>query len=198
MASEAARRQAENRSYYQARQRCKYCGRQDARTLIGKPQCFDCLEKHNAWGRAAYPKYAEKHRAKDKERREQRKAEGICPACGQPAGPSGHVYCAACRAKKRASTYRKNHENGMLSREEKAARGICVNCDKPVMQGLNSALQPIRVCEDCYRKSLRSMAIARSAQHEQGPNSFQEKHRLFVGRWLYERTHKVGACAEIR
>lgn len=198
MASEAAKRQAENKIYYQGRSRCKYCGRQDARTLIGKPQCFDCLEKHNARGRATYPKYAEKHRAKDKERWEQRKAEGICPACGQSSGPSGHVLCAACRAKKRARTYRKNHENGMLSREEKAARGICVNCNKPVMQGLNSALQPIRVCEDCYRKSLRSMAIARSVQHERGPNSFQEKQRLFVGRWMYERAHKVGACAEIR
>lgn len=198
MASEVARRQAENKSYYRSRQRCELCGKQDARTLIGKPQCFDCMEKRRTYARASYPKYAEAHRAKCKERWDRRKAEGLCPVCCSPVGPSKHTLCAACRAKKRASTYRKNHENGMLSREEKAAHGICVNCDKPVMQGLNSALQPIRVCEDCYRKSLRSMAIARSAQHEQGPNSFQEKHLLFVGRWLYERTHKVGACAEIR
>lgn len=74
MASEAARRQAKNRSYYQARQRCKYCGRQDARTLIGKPQCFDCLEKRRTWERVSYPKYAEAHRAKCKERWDRRKA----------------------------------------------------------------------------------------------------------------------------
>lgn len=198
MASEAARRQAKNRSYYQARQRCKYCGRQDARTIIGKPCCFDCLEKRRERSRMAYPKCADAHNAKCKARYEQRKADGICPACGNPVEDTKHVFCALCRAKKRARAYKKNHEGGMLSRAEKAERGICSNCNKPVMQGLNSSLQPIRLCAECYQKSLRSMATARRVQHEQGPNSFQEKQQLFVGRWMYERAHKVGACTEIR
>lgn len=37
--------QKERRQWYKEHHYCTECGKQDARTLIGKRYCFDCLEK---------------------------------------------------------------------------------------------------------------------------------------------------------
>lgn len=36
----------ERRAWLRSHHMCTECGKQDARTLIGKMRCFDCLEKH--------------------------------------------------------------------------------------------------------------------------------------------------------
>lgn len=179
--SETSERLKANRAYYVSVGRCKYCGQQDARTLIGKTQCFDCKEKARVRGLAAYPRYRERHNQKTRDRYEARKAAGLFPTCGNALPKNSRwVTCQTCRKKKAARQLDRWHAAGHLSKEEIMERGGCANCGRPVRQGENSAGMPIKLCPSCYEKSLHSMALARLARKEMGPNTWQEYHKVVM------------------
>jgi hypothetical protein len=48
----------------------------------GRVRCESCLVKRRKWERERYRKYREKKKAYSKERRKQRKKEGLCAQCG--------------------------------------------------------------------------------------------------------------------
>lgn len=87
----------ERRAWFRAHGMCTECGKQDARTMIGKRTCFDCLEKASGHP----PKINIEPRPKRIwKKREIPKSEyyahGLCAICGQhPHLPDKRV-CQSC------------------------------------------------------------------------------------------------------
>lgn len=116
--------------------RCVKCTTQDARTLIGKPTCFDCLEKNRIQTNANADYHANYLKRKAK-----CESEHICVVCSKPLGSDTHKTCSACRAKHREQ-YAKNRTN--IPRSEASTYGICSLCLK------NPRYLHYNTCEDCY------------------------------------------------
>ena len=118
--------------------RCVKCGVQDARTLIGKATCFECLEKNNIQTKANIDYHSAYLKKKEK-----CEAEHLCIVCNKPLGDDYHKTCSVCRAKHREQ-YAKNRTN--IPRSEAKAYGVCSLClKKPRYLGYNT-------CEECYSK----------------------------------------------
>ena len=120
--------------------RCVKCTTQDARTLIGKPTCFDCLEKNRiqTLSKADYRTNYLKRKAKCE-------SDHLCMLCNRPLGSDPHKTCSTCRAKHREQ-YAKNRTN--IPRSEASSYGICSVCLK------NPCYLHYNTCEECYNKVL--------------------------------------------
>ena len=118
--------------------RCVKCTNQDARTLIGKPTCFDCLEKNRiqTLANTNYHDTSLKRKAK-------RTSEYLCSTCYKPLGSDTHKTCSVCRAKKREQYA---NTRTTISRSEASSYGICPVCLKKPL------FSTYKTCEDCYNK----------------------------------------------
>lgn len=135
---------------YQLRKKyhyCVKCGKQDAFTLNGRARCADCQEKANNFWRI-HPEYNEKGKTQHKEKYLERKENGLCVVCGAKA-QKGKVRCAKCLFKDRLA------HRIELNREMANDLGICVTCLK------NPQFENYKLCESCYKKSLKSLEKAR-------------------------------------
>jgi len=167
-------RERENRLYYLSRGRCPVCG--GLRPVVeGSKWCEVCRDKNCA---------------KEKERRDKRRAEGLCVRCGEPLGDDKHVQCEKCRArdrelKRRQSQYYIRKEKGMcVSCGARAARAGKVLCSRCAMRSRNyskardpgwakqramrEARKAAGLCVDCGKPSegLARCSRCREMRHE--------------------------------
>lgn len=156
-----------NRAYLRARGRCIRCAGQDAFTIGGRALCAECCEKERRWYAENYAKLREAHIVAERERREQRRAAGLCTQCGTKKS-AGTLYalCDKCRARGRLKEESKRRGRGIPPHAERFAMGECVNCGAPPAERIGSNGQPVRICESCYQKSLRNLQKAREVQAE--------------------------------
>jgi len=165
-------RNGQYRAYLIENHWCVECQGQDARTLTGKPLCFECLEKKREKSRAISDdaEYIAAMRTRKKELREKRKAQGLCTSCGAELPKRAYPYllCPKCRARGKEKSRKQREARGVMTRAELAEKGICTICGKnPVMVGEGSfSGRPLRVCEGCYRKQVESLTLARAAYLE--------------------------------
>lgn len=130
-----------NKNYYQTLKslhRCVRCRNQDARTLIGKPLCFDCLEKkrEEAKGYDQTESHA-KHKQKCID-------TGMCIYCGKRKTDGRHKTCKFCLEKYKKIQRDKRISQGYVPRAEAAKYGLCSKCQsKPVYANNNT-------CFECY------------------------------------------------
>jgi hypothetical protein len=138
---------------------CVDCKTQDARTLMGRARCYECLEK------------ARIRRSGIKYTRAERKELGLCSICGKKV-KVGFAVCDECykRIKKASVASHVNHtprppidreSNPPLPRSEWVENGFCRTCG-------DKALDGYKVCESC-RQHLIDIRIR---QKELGQDSF--------------------------
>lgn len=120
--------------------RCIQCNNQDARTLIGKPLCFNCLEK-----KSKAMKGIDQSIAQSKIR--QKCADnGICTSCCKRKTDGVHKTCQFCREKYKKQYHNKLSEQGKIRRSEAAEYGLCSKClTKPRYKEYNT-------CYECYNE----------------------------------------------
>lgn len=133
----------QNISYYQTckrLQKCVRCGNQDARTIIGKSLCFDCLEL-----KAEENKLYEQTASQAKNR-QKCMDNNICTLCRKRKTDGIHKTCQFCREKYRKQYYDKLSDRGKIRRSEAAEYGLCSKClTKPRYKDYNT-------CYECYNE----------------------------------------------
>lgn len=128
----------EYRETLKAMHKCTYCRQQDARTLIGKPLCFDCLEKK----RIKAKNYNQS--ASQKKSRTKALQKGLCTQCLKRKPSPGFATCNYCREKFKEYYYSKRLESGKVKRSEAKEYGLCSLClTNPRYKNYNT-------CESCY------------------------------------------------
>ena len=115
---------------------CRDCGKEDAYTMVGKTYCAECTEKNRKAKEIARldPERKAKMLEQHKAMQEHRKTNGLCPICGRPVS-DGHVWCSKCRAKNRNYLYKRRHEKGQRTWDERTSGENCFLCGKPVVEG---------------------------------------------------------------
>lgn len=139
---------------------CVRCGTQDARTLIGKYYCFDCLESHRERCKKSYQKNRDDVNAKNIQRIKERKSLGLCVCCGAKKENFSRTKCHKCEAIDRMRAKKRRIIAGVLSREEARQSGICYLCLK------KSAVSGRTLCEDCLETARRTAENARSRRQK--------------------------------
>ena len=149
----------ERREWLHQHHFCIQCKKQDARTLIGKLECYECSQKNRM--RKSGLKYT----------LQDRKEMGLCHYCMNPV-IEGLNVCQECydRIKKASIASHINHTprpkvdystNPKIPRYEWVANGFCRTCGDKAMEGY-------KVCESC-RQHLIDIRIR---QKELGQDSF--------------------------
>lgn len=131
-----------NRSYYETCKRlhkCVRCGNQDARTLINKPLCFDCLEK-----KRIEMKGVDQSKSQSKIRNKCIE-NGICTSCKKRKPELGYKTCKYCRTMNMKRYYDKRTKQGFIKRSEAKEYGLCSLClTNPRYKNYNT-------CYECYQ-----------------------------------------------
>ena len=101
-----------NYEYKKARGICVVCGQAEA--IAGRTRCEVCRarQKENALfagKREPSPERKEHHRAQERAKYAEDKANGICPMCQKPKPDDGFVSCRPCREKDAFRGYVKRH-----------------------------------------------------------------------------------------
>lgn len=120
---------------------CVRCGREDAYTMAGRSQCYECQEQTMKSQRLHYPKHREAKNEASKRRYHDRIAAGLCGQCGRrPLAEGSACYCEQCRAKNKNRCQSNRQARGVLSRDEYFELGLCFKCGKePHLGGRNCA-----------------------------------------------------------
>ena len=120
---------------------CTECGHEDVEP--GKTKCWECLEKHRLGNkrRRQDPEYRKIEIAKQTEKYNQLKAEGICPYCRKRPAKKDRVYCEYCAPKVNT----RKHGAGYIPRSERPGFGMCYYCGEPVLEGK-------KICEKHYKQ----------------------------------------------
>lgn len=147
---------------------CVWCGKQDARTLIGKIYCFECNEKHikHEKERLKDPEVRAKVNALQRKRTQSRKEQGLCINCGKRKALTGKSYCERCAIKIRERSLKKRRENGQKDRNEEVYKGNCYICFAPAAPGY-------KLCEKCLEQARAASRIA----SEKAKRNREEKRR---------------------
>mgnify|MGYP001773348469 CR=1 FL=1 len=161
-----SKRQMDNYYYLKSLGVCPKCGREDA--FPGHVYCPSCLEKQQKKSRDYYHRLS----AKDKELRhkkaskrhkelyQQRKAEGLCVACGKKAVKG--VFCLECYAKNKKRNWeraqKKKIETGGNPMDLRVEKGLCRFCEEPALPGH-------RLCEKHYATAVETARHARQFNH---------------------------------
>lgn len=141
----------ENYQYYKRIGICTHCHREKAEE--GRVLCLMCKMDNRKYKKKYDP---EKTRARDKAKREYRKANGLCTNCG--ARPQQHkLLCHKCHS----TILRRKEKNGKIPRCEWVAYGLCYSCGK---EGL---MEGKKVCAICYEKKYKSISKIMNMSAEQ-------------------------------
>lgn len=103
------------------------------------------------------PEYKQRQNERAKERREERRAKGLCTKCGKRP-VQGTATCAECRRKRKTYVDRTEREKGVLLYSDRDFLGLCKRrgCDQKAMKGR-------KLCEKHYAESLDYIARATEA-----------------------------------
>lgn len=182
-----SKRQIDNYYYLKSLGVCTRCGREDV--FPGHVHCPSCMEKTQKKSRAYYRRLSDEDRELrrkkkneyDKKRYQQRKAEGLCVACGKKAVKG--IFCIECYVKNKKKNQKrarkKKIEMGGDPRELRTEKGLCRFCEEPALPGH-------RLCEKHY-----SIAVE-SARHARQFNQYwrEENQLLFHQQYITERKGK--------
>lgn len=116
--------QKERREYLIARNRCIFCARQDAYTLIGKRLCADCAQKQKEYNIEWREKNKERLRERKREVYKERSESGKCVKCGRKLDREGRKTCSRC-----ANLQRKVDEKKVVNKN-RGSNGLCWTCNK--------------------------------------------------------------------
>ena len=143
---------------------CVTCGAQDAYTLIGRIQCFECSKKTNESHRNSYSK--NNSNEKKKKLRTERKSQGLCIECGEKAA-DGRIRCHKHLMSARISQERHRERKGIIPKSLKIQLGYCANCLDFATHG--------KLCEKCYEKAMRG--IDKATQIIREKHEYERKTR---------------------
>lgn len=121
-----------------ARHLCVTCKKQDAYTLGGRANCYECAEKKrlSEQRRRQDPELLRKKSEQEHERRQQLLAQGICTSCARRKVRPGTTKCETCHARQRARHVPKPYDEQM-----------CWTCRKqPHIEGH-------KMCQRCYDRA---------------------------------------------
>jgi hypothetical protein len=132
-------------------------------------KCLECPHKEciNPDPRARYPswiyenrtpEYKQRQNERARERREERRAKGLCTKCGkQPV--HGTAMCDDCKEKENKRRRKRRKEKGVLTYEERQYCGLCKRrgCDQKAVKGK-------KLCKMHYEQSLVNTAKAMEAR----------------------------------
>ncbi|MCD7724903.1 MAG: hypothetical protein LUI12_05035 [Clostridiales bacterium] len=162
-------RQKETREFLKNMGLCPVCGKNK---LFGdEKRCLECSAKSYESNRKS--RQRRNITAMDYYRRdtERLKAEGICRGCRKQKVVEGHIYCAACLAKKRerGRIERAKKRNDGLARSERPNYGLCYTCGKPLdREG--------RVCQKCAERATNNLPTDRG-----GKNKYWRSQNQLIG-----------------
>lgn len=107
----------ERRQWYKEHHCCTECGKQDARTLIGKRCCFDCLEKRTGKTCGISENLLKTKSQRVWQKHEIPKSEyyanGLCALCGQHPFITGKKVCQICYDKICAAAWKGRKAQGI-------------------------------------------------------------------------------------
>lgn len=181
------------RDLWQSLHCCRICGKQDARTMIGKHACFDCLEEN----RERYRKRVERNEFcrkydMDRQRQKEHAEKGLCTRCGKRPALNGFQLCPICRAKGREKYRRareKSHRDDPLygiRRKDWPEHGYCYVCGNPLdsveLQGMTTQ-KHARVCSRCYANILRAGERSRDSGNNQYSKNVDAFWKLKKAQW---------------
>lgn len=184
-----SKRQLDNYYYLKSLGVCTRCGREDV--FPGHVCCPSCMEKQQKKNRDYYHRLSDEDRELrrkkkneyDKKRYQQRKAEGLCVACGKKAFKG--IFCIECyvknKKKNQKRAQKKKIETGGDPRELRTEKGLCRFCEEPALPGH-------RLCEKHY-----SIAVE-SARHARQFNQYwrKENQLLFIKKRSQSENNAIG------
>lgn len=109
----SAEYQAARREFYKNQKRCVRCMMQDDRTKDGNRLCTVCAADYVRRQRERWdaPETRARLLAGYRQKRDERRAAGLCTKCGKRAAAQGFTRCAECVEKTReAARRRRNRE----------------------------------------------------------------------------------------
>lgn len=143
--------------------------------------------------------------------REKRKADGLCPYCGETAKP-GYVMCEKCREKdrqKKAAMHTKRVEAGVCTvcgGKTDAQHVRCEECrakDQEYQMGLRELRKSLMLCTECGEKAAPGktkceLCLAHYAEyHSNRPQTEEEREKARAyGRERYGRLKNAGLCVK--
>lgn len=132
----------EEYQFFKSKGICTHCKKEKAEK--GKILCLACKMQNREYKK----KYdADKIRARDKAKREYRKANGLCVNCG--ARPQQHgLICNKCYT----TILRRKAKNTDIPRSERVSYGLCYICGK------NELVEGKKVCAKCYDTRYKSIS----------------------------------------
>lgn len=173
----------QNSSYYQTCKRlhkCVRCGSQDARTLIGKPLCFDCCERKSEEMRGVDQSESRKRS------REKAVSNGICTHCYKRKTDGVHKTCNYCREEAKRKRNEQRAALGLIPRSEAKEYGVCSLCLKnPRLPGQNT-------CEKCYSMVVNKFKGTQSVNRM----ASKIKREIEIKEWYCESKETKRTAAE--
>ena len=161
---------------------CVTCCTKDDFTMGGSLYCEACTEKRRLSNKSYRDRNRELIAEKEKTRREERKAAGLCPLCGKQA-MENHVHCIDCTLRNRNRQKKKREAAGSLSRQLFRELGLCTKCGAQRVNRLTAwGGNPVQLCERCYHDSVRACEAGRTA--------YKEKNRETWGQTEFNRYQK--------
>ena len=137
----------ETRAWRREHHICTHCGKRDA--AYGFVQCPECQQKLADY----QEQYRERKVICDRQRREERRKNGLCPKCGKPIDGT-HALCESCHKKKRIRDRRRQ----IRMRVNKIhIDGFCVYCGEEAVPGK-------RLCKRHYDSACANLVKARASR----------------------------------
>lgn len=132
----------EEYQYFKSKGICTHCRQEKAEQ--GKALCLVCKMQNREYKKKYEP---ENIRARDKSKREYRKANGLCVNCG--VRPQQHkLICNKCYS----TILRRKAKNTAIPRSERVSYGLCYICGK------NELVKGKKVCASCYEVRCKSIS----------------------------------------
>ena len=178
----------ERHNWYISHGLCPKCGGKN-QLQKGYKLCLECRMKGIEAQRKARAMRTEEQRTADStvqkkrdiKRREERKAQGLCPECGKHKPTDGYKYCAYCRAKGAARKRKAKRESGSISMSERTSGWYCYMCCAELHEWRENKL-----CDSCKQRLQEQAERMRGAiDYENHPFSRAEHIR-------YEEVHRRG------
>lgn len=139
--SVATAEQARERiAYLRERNRCVSCTKQDAFTLIGKPRCAECAEKHAEMMRLYRQRKRIEVNQRKKEQYKERSEAGKCVKCGRKIDREGKKTCSWCAVKQREV------DGKRVMNKDRGRNGMCWTCNKEPHEPGE------KLCKACHEK----------------------------------------------
>lgn len=133
----------------------------------------DCIndEEPRVW--APTPEQREEHNAKIRARRAERRASGLCTACGKRPPDDGYHSCMECRLRWRRDKAKENRKKGILPKHMMNGVDLCQKCGKA------PPVEPYKLCERCLASNRAHLAKAPTHNHQRPVGWYNEVDELF-------------------